>query len=178
MSSINRMILTDDTNGVGITGFSGPADSATILRKCSDHFARAAQGACAANLKIALNPVAALATVTATGNGTNTDTLTLCGTVITIVTSGATGNQVNIAASPTALAASIVALVNAAASSWAGICTAANVAGVITFTASIPGTIGNGLALAKSSTALTLTNAWGASVAGSEGTVKTFASGL
>lgn len=178
MSSINRWIVTDDTNGLSPTGFKGPIDSAVMLRKAASHLDRGSQGAMACNFALALNPVAARATVTCTGNGTNGDTLTIGNVVITIVTSGATGNQVNIAASATALAASIVALVNSSAS-FTGICTALpNVAGAVTLVAALPGTIGNGLGLAKSSTALTLTNLWGASVAGSEGTAAVFAQGL
>lgn len=185
MSSINRIILADDTNGIGITGFSGPADSATILRKVSDHAARASGGACASNLQIAVNPVAATATVTITGTGTNTDTLTVLGTVITMVTSGAlpASNQINIGVSVTAVANQIVGLINGTTAlspnSWAGKCTATNVAGVITLACAIPGVIGNVLlATAKSSTAITITNDFGLAIAGSEGTSKTFSLGL
>lgn len=175
-NTINRWILTIANNGVSPTGF-GKGDAPTMLRKCSSEMANASQGGAASKLQLALNPVAAQAKVTASGNGTNNDTLTIGNVVITIVTSGATGNQVNIAASPTALGAAIAALVNSSAS-FTGICTASAASGVITLTAAIPGTIGNGLGLAKSSTALALTNLWGAVVAGSEGTAATFSSGL
>ena len=174
--SINRWVVQDDTNGVSPVGFS-QADAALMLRKAEDHLGRCAQGAANSNLSLAWNPVAAQATVTATGTGTNGDTLTIAGKVITMETSGATGNQINIGGSVTALMNQVTALVNAAGSSWAGICTAANVAGVLTLTAAIPGTIGNGLALAISSTALTITHAWGASVAGTEGTAAVFSMG-
>ncbi len=178
MTSINRWIFTSDTNGVSPTGFVGPADSSLMMRKVSDLTARGAQGACAANLNLSFNPVAAQATVTAGGDGTNGDTLTIGNVVITIVTSGATGNQVNIAASAAALATSIVALVNSSAS-FVGICTATNPSsGVIQLIASLPGTMGNGLQLSKSSTALTLTHAWGATISGSEGTAGVFSLGL
>lgn len=176
MSSINRWVVSDDTNGVSPVGFVGPADSTTMLRKVADHMGRCAAGGCASNLSLALNPVAAKATVTATGIGTNGDTLTIGNVVITVVTSGATGNQVNVAASATALGAAIAALVNASAS-FTGIATATAALGVVTLTAALPGTVGNGLQLSKSSTALTLTNLWGASVAGTEGTAKVFSAG-
>jgi hypothetical protein len=178
MSSLNRWVVQDDTNGVSPTGFVGPADSSLMFRKLSDHTGRAAGGACASKLSLAFNPVAAQATVTATGVGTNGDTLTIGNVVITIVTSGATGNQVNIAASAAALATSIVNLINTS-SSFTGIVTATNPSsGVIQLFAAIPGTIGNGIGLAKSSTALTLTHLWGSVVAGSEGTAAVFSLGL
>lgn len=64
--------------------------------------------------------------------------------------------------------------------SFAGICTAFACGNVLTLTAAIPGTIGNGLALAVSSTGtvMALTHVWGAATAGTEGTLGTFKSGL
>lgn len=63
---------------------------------------------------------------------------------------------------------------------WAGICTATVCGNVLTLTASLPGTIGNGLALAVSSTGstMTLTHVWGAATAGTEGTAGVFSMGL
>lgn len=176
MASTNRWIIKDDSNGVDPTGMKGPIDSPSALRKVSEHAMRASLGAMAANLSLAFNPVAAQATVTFTGAGTASDTLTVGNVVITLVASGATGNQVNIGASASATAANVVSLINSSAS-FTGICTATNAGAVITLTAAIPGTIGNGLALSKSSTSITLTNLWGASVAGSEGTAAVFARG-
>ncbi len=63
---------------------------------------------------------------------------------------------------------------------WAGICTAYACGDVLTLTAAIPGTIGNGLALAVSSTGtkMVITHAWGTATAGTEGTAATFKSGI
>lgn len=299
MSVTNRWILKTDTAGVLPTGF-GNMDGPTVLRKCSDLLARAAQGACSANLSLALAPVAAQATInTTTGSETADDTLTPCGVAITLKASGATGNQANIAAGTagtstggangattasglqlsvningdgpqiiyvddagthtgaqvaakiqTAIRAltprnslnavafssatcsytsthylitsgakgsgssvvvasvpgnsgaanlklgvnnggteavgtastldNIAALINDAAGDWAGICTAFVCGQNMTLTAAIPGVIGNGLALAVSSTGSTMTisHAWGASVAGTEGTNATYSVGL
>ena len=179
MSVINRWILTADTNGVDPTGFN-KMDGPTIMRKCSTLMDRASQGAAAASLALAFAPVAAKAKVTATGTGTDADTLTIANVVITMKASGASkaNNEINIGTSVTALMDQVTALVNGTATgcpkSWAGICTAKNVAGVLTLTAAIPGTIGNGLALSISSTALTITNAFGSLTAGTEGTSYTF----
>ena len=317
MSVIQRWVLKTDTNGVSPTGSKSPFDSPTIMRKASEELGRAAQGACRANLSLALSPVAALATVTttATGQETSGDTLTVANSVITFETSGAaaSSNQVNIAtgsagtstsgANPatttgagavsfyiningdgaqlvsvkgasgaaiaTALQVSIraltpfnalnavayssatvsygstyvitsgvkglsssvvvsanppgissaagttgaallklgilnggteaigtyttndgiVALINGqtlasgfttSSTTWAGICTAYACGNVLTLTASIPGTMGNGLALAVSSTGsvMVLTHVWGAATAGTEGTSGVFAMGL
>lgn len=173
--STNRWVFKDDTNGVDPTGMSS-MDAPSMLRKVGEAVDRGAQGASACNLALALDPVYATAKLTATGNGTAADTLSIGNVTITIVASGATGNQVNVAASPTALGAAIAALVNSSAS-FTGIATAASVAGVITLTAALPGTIGNGLELSETSTSLTLTNAWGTLTAGTEGTAKVFSLG-
>ncbi len=177
MSVINRIILTTDTNGVTPTGFSN-ADAPTILRKCADLFGRGAQGGCAANLKLAYKPIAAQGKLTCTNTGTNGDTFVIGNVSCDIVTSGATGNQVNVAGSAALLATAIAALVNSSAS-FTGICTATNPSsGVVVLTAAIPGTIGNGLQLSESSTSITLSNAFGSLTAGTEGTSRTFTLGL
>ncbi len=63
---------------------------------------------------------------------------------------------------------------------WNGICTAFVCGNVLTLTATVPGTVGNGLALAVSSTGtkMVLTNVWGAATAGTEGTAATYSSGI
>lgn len=174
---VNRYLLTATAPGVSPTGF-GKGDAPTMLRRISSLFGRCAQGAAASQLKIAYKPITATAKLTCTSTGTNGDTILLGNVTITIVTSGATGNQVNVAADGTALATAIVALVNTS-SSFTGICTATNPsAGVVLLAAALPGTIGNGLQLSENSTSITLTNAWGALTAGTEGTAGTFSSGV
>lgn len=181
---LSRYVFAAANNEVSPTGF-GKGDAPTILRKLSTMFGSCAQGAVASNLKMAYNAIAAQATITVTGTGTNGDTLTILGTTITMVTSGAlpASNQVNIGGSVTALANQIVGLINGTTAlspnSWAGLTSASNVAGVITLTVLIPGVIGNVLvATSKSSTALTITHDFGTFVAGSEGTAATFKLGL
>lgn len=101
----------------------------------------------------------AVGTATFSGNPANNDTLTIGGTAITFVTSGATGNQVNIGATLAATLASLLSLLRASAD--------ANlvkfVYGVsgsrLNFDAATPGDGGNALTLAKSSTAITLSAA-------------------
>lgn len=181
---LSRYVVSAAANEVSPTGF-GKGDAPTILRKLSSFFGALAQGSYASNLKMAYNCVAAQATITVGGTGTNGDTLTLLGIVITMETSGASpaSNQINIGGSVTAVANQIVGLINGTTAlspnSWAGMCSASNVAGVITLTCLIPGVIGNVLlATTVSSTALTVTHDFGTSVAGSEGTAATFKSGI
>jgi hypothetical protein len=179
-----RYVLSVANDGPSPTGF-GKGDAPTMLRKIASLFGAAAQGAHASNLKMAYNAVAAQATITVGGTGTNGDTLVVLGTTITMKTSGASAaaNEINIGGSVTAVANQIVGLINGTTSgspnSWAGMCSASNVAGVITLTCLIPGVIGNVLlATTRSSTALTITHDFGTSVAGSEGTAATFKSGI
>jgi hypothetical protein len=189
MSSTNRWILSTNNNGVSPTGFN-KNDSATMLRKCEDLLGRSAQGACTANLQLALNPVAALATLTFAGNTSNADTLLVGNLTITFVTSGAAASskQINLgtAGDGTDVAVSVAALINGTANTrgfigtsaaFNGICTASVSGAVVTLTAAIPGTVGNGLQLSKSCANLTLTHAWGAATAGTEGTAATFKMG-
>lgn len=63
--------------------------------------------------------------------------------------------------------------------SWAGICSAFVCGQNLTLIASFPGTFGNGLALTVNSTGavMTISHAWGALVAGTEGTAGTFRMG-
>ncbi len=179
-----RYVLSVAADGPSPTGF-GKGDAPTMLRKISTLFGAVAQGAHASNLKMAYNAVAAQATITVGGTGTNGDTATILGIVITMKTSSASpaANEINIGGSVTAVAAQIVGLINGTTAlspnSWAGMCSASNVAGVITLTCLIPGVIGNVLlATSVSSTALTVTHDFGTSVAGSEGTAATFKSGI
>ena len=296
MSTINRIVITDSSNGLNPTGFSNPADGPTLLRKISDMFGRAAQGASNSSTGLAYAPVAAQATVnTTTGSETTNDTLTVCGSVITLKSSGAnTTNQANIAAGTAGTSTSgatpaitatnltfsiningdgaqplyigdagthtgaqiaskiqtairaltpnnslnavafssatctygstyvitsgvygsgssvvitgngaatlklgisnggteavgtastldnMATVINKSSNAWNGICTAFVCGENMTLTAAIPGTIGNGLALAVSSTGavMTISEAWGASVAGSEGTFLLISRGI
>ncbi|MDE2099557.1 MAG: hypothetical protein KGL39_20055 [Patescibacteria group bacterium] len=300
MTTTSRWLIKTDSNEVSPTGFLGKIDGPTILRKCGDLLHRGAQGACAANLNLAYSPVAAQATInTTTGSETANDTITPCGTVITLKSSGATGNQANIAAGTAGTSTgaasgattasglqmyvningdgaqlipiddggthtgahiasviqtkiraltpnnplnavaftsatcaftsthyvitsgavgsgssvvvtsaalndaaaplkmgvnnggteavgtastldNIAALINNSVKAWNGICTAFVCGQNMTLTAFLPGLMGNGLALAVSSTGstMTITHAWGASVAGTEGTNAIFSMGL
>jgi hypothetical protein len=116
----------------------------------------------------------ATATATFSANPANNDTITIAGTVVTFVTSGPTGNQVQIGATQAITIANLVAFLNASTDSNL-IKAVYSVSGaVLTLTANINqvvGTAGNSLTLAKSSTAITIS---GSTFAGGSGTGNTF----
>jgi len=111
-------------------------------------------------------------TVSSTGSS-NDETMVLCGVTFTAKTSGATGNQFNISTTPTTQAANMVAAFNASAD-LTGIVTAANVAGVVTITAVLPGKFGNALVVTESLTNVALTTSFATAAAGSNGTIYSF----
>lgn len=113
----------------------------------------------------------AVLTVSA-GGSSNDETMSLCGVTFTAKTSGATGNQFNISATAATQAANMVAAFNAS-SNLTGICTASNVAGVITITATVPGKLGNALVVTESLTNVAVTTSFATAATGSNGTIYT-----
>lgn len=101
------------------------------------------------------------------GQPSANDTITVCGTAVTFVTSGATGNQVNIGADLAATLAGLTALINPSSDTNLSKVTANVVGSKVYFTADLAGTAGNAYTLAKSSSAITLS---GATLSGGSGT--------
>ncbi len=101
MSVINRVVVTTDSNGVSPTGFN-KADSSTMFRKVASLFGAVAGGGSNGSMNLAHKPISALATVTttATGDETDGDTLTVGNLAITFKSSAAAASskQVNILA--------------------------------------------------------------------------------
>lgn len=121
----------------------------------------------------ASDAVAASQIATFSDAATAADTFTINGVAFTAVASGATGNQWNVSALGTAPlraaadAASLAAAINASATdAAAGVVRASASGAVVTIACLIPGAIGNAIAVAKSSTAITLGGAALASGAG------------
>ena len=92
------------------------------------------------------------------GVGTANDTLTINGQAITLVNSGATGFQANIAGTAALTAANVQAVINANPATFNAAATL--VGAVLTITASVGGSNGQ-IAVAKSSTAITLSGLTG-----------------
>ena len=107
--------------------------------------------------------VAATATLTFTSTGpANDEAFTVCGTTFTAKTSGATGNQWNRSDTVATSAANLAAAINASATAKVtGVVTASAALGVVTFTANIPGKVGNGLEIAVGTLANTALSAGG-----------------
>lgn len=95
--------------------------------------------------------------VTFGANPANSNTLTIAGAAITFVTSGATGQQVNIGLDTTATAQATKALINANPALYK--VTAAGLANVLTLTAIEIGTNGNAVTLAASALQPTVSGA-------------------
>jgi|HubBroStandDraft_3_1064219.scaffolds.fasta_scaffold137486_2 hypothetical protein len=125
-------------------------------------------------------PVAATSTWTFASTGpTNNETCTVANITFTAKTSGATGNQFNISATPSVVAANFAAAINASPN-LKGICTAVAASGVVTLTAAVPGLIGNGIETGVGNLANTTVVAFGGSgaVAGANALVQTFHKGI
>lgn len=125
------------------------------------------------NVVVNTGSVAATGLVTFTGAPSNNETLSIANVTFTAKTSGATGNQFDIGGTVTETAENLVTAVNAS-SNLAGIVSASNAAGVVTLTALVPGTIGNGLELSESLSNATVT----AFASGAESNRTTLSAGL
>ena len=169
--SLMRIVLDSPLSAVGLKSVCDLAPGQLpALNNLLDYLGGVAGGNYMANLSILQGAVKASGTVTFASTGpTNGQTCTLFGVTFTAVTSGATGNQFNISATPATVAANIASAINAAAS-LAGIVTATSLLGVVTVRAVVPGKIGNGLVMAN----VNLSNTTISSLAnGSDGTAYT-----
>lgn len=97
----------------------------------------------------------------------NNDTVTIQGTAITFKTSGATGNQVNIAGSGAAMATAFAAFANASTDANLSLMTYLAVGANVYVISKLTGTAGNAYTLAKSATNPTIS---GATLSGGSGT--------
>ncbi|WP_407146242.1 hypothetical protein [Bradyrhizobium sp. ORS 86] len=125
-----------------------------------------------------VGPTPASGTASFSANPAANDTLTIAGSAVTFVASGATGLQVNIGASLAVTLSNLLAMLQASADAGLVKCTYSLSGTVLSITANQmqgtgtnAGTGGNALALAKSSTVITLS---GATLAGGTGTWQTF----
>jgi hypothetical protein len=123
----------------------------------------------------ATGPVAATATITSTGSASNGETALVCNQTLTAKTSGAVAanGEFNISGTVGTQAANIAAAINAVAALKNQV-TASALAGVVTITSLVPGTIGNGLQISESLTNVTAT----AFAGGTDALVQTFSKGV
>lgn len=172
MSSLQRLIITSVGTLADFNSLCNLKPGASVAaNNFVDYLTGVIGGATqGANLAFQVGAVKASGTVTFASTGpTNGQTCTLFGVTFTAVTSGATGNQFNISATPATVAANLAAAINAA-TSLAGIVTATSLLGVTTVSAVVPGKIGNGLVMAN----VNLSNTTFSSLAsGADGTAYT-----
>lgn len=100
--------------------------------------------------------VKASGTITFTGTGTNSDTLTINGVLITLVSGTPSGSQVKIGASAAATAANLQAFLNASVNTSILQADYSTAGAVVTVTFKTVGTSGNSFTLAESSTNITI----------------------
>lgn len=98
-------------------------------------------------------------TVTTSQVPSNNDTITVNGTVVTFKTSGAVGNQINIAGSDVLNAAAINTFLNASTDANISKAVYTVSSNAVTVTYKVPGTVGNAFTLAKSGTNLAVSAA-------------------
>lgn len=154
MSSMVRFDLTVPVSANTVNGWLRlvPGRSPDSLQRIGSYFQGIAGGPFAGSCLVTTGAVQATGSLTITSTGpVATETFSVANVTFTAETSGATGNQFNINASPTIVASNIATAVNASPDT-AGLVTATSTLGVVTFTAVVPGTVGNGLQLSESMT--------------------------
>lgn len=178
MSSFQTIILSTDDSAASFASFMnivsttapGAHEGVTGLI----NYLQAVQaGVKSATVTLYNGAVKNTAVVTVTGAASNDETMVVCGVTFTAKTSGATGNQFNLNATPTTQATNMVTAFNASAD-LTGIVTASNVAGVITLTSAVPGALGNALVVTEALSNCTVTTTFATSDDGSNGTIYTF----
>lgn len=148
MSTIYTLTVTA---GDGVTPVTTSARTTAINLK--NTFDALAGGNKTVAYTVATRTSGAYASGTVTcASAAENDTVTLGGVVFTAVNGTPTGDQFDMSlATDTLVAADLVRAYNASTTDGAAGCaTASNLAGVVTFTASTPGKIGNAITLASS----------------------------
>jgi hypothetical protein len=173
--SLQRLII--DASGVSSDQFKSICDLAPgqlpALQNFENYLGAISGGQSSASLSFCVGAVQGQATITVSSTGpTNGQTMTLLGVTFTAVTSGATGNQFNISATPATVAANMVAAFNGNAS-VASVAVASYVSGVVTIKAIVPGVIGNFLSVANVNLSNCTFSSFATEATGSDGTAYT-----
>ena len=143
--------ITIDTGVQTANSFKSVCDLAPLklpaIQNFENYIGSLSGGLQSATMFFHVGAVRATGTFTFSSTGpTNTQTCSVANVTFTAVTSGATGNQFNISATPSVVAANFAAAINASAS-LTGRVSAVALAGVVTLTVTAPGAVGNGVAL-------------------------------
>ena len=147
MSSYQRIIFESDISDEGFKAVF-PLDALGIpgLRSIEQYFTQLQGGLQSyLSLRVLVGATRATGTFTFSSTGpTNGQTCTIAGVTFTAVTSGATGNQFNISATPATVAANFATTVNRS-TNLTGIAIATALLNVVTIFIVVPGAIGNGI---------------------------------
>jgi hypothetical protein len=168
---VNQATLAS-TNGIGIFGNAVVRNSDLVTHAQIALSAQQSAGAgsllmtrvtdgtdTAATSTVNAAGAAATGNISFSGQPTASDTITIAGTAVTFVASGATGNQVNIGANITATLAALLTFLQASSDVNLVKCTYAVVGSQLNITAAAVGTAGNALTLAKTGTVETVSGA-------------------
>ena len=168
LDSRDAATVTSDTMPMGTATelnadiSTNQGDAWAWCQNISKYFGDIAVGSVNANITIENATTSGTAVLTATANPANNDTVTINGTVITLVTGTPAGSQVKIGATAPETLQNLVAFINNGgnAGALAGIVSATVTTPLsITIRAVFPGTAGNSITTVKSSTALTFSSA-------------------
>ena len=172
MSSQFVLTVLDSRDAATVTSETEPMGTATELnaahamnqgdawawcQKMSKYFGDIATGAISANITIQNATTSASGVLTATANPANNDTVTINGTVITLVTGTPTAAQVKIGETAQETLQNLIAYINKGgnAGAFAGIVTAIRSGNLaITILAAVPGTAGNSITTVEGSAGL------------------------
>lgn len=162
---IDTLITADDFKSVcNLAPLGLPA-----LQSLEQYFAMLQGGLqSTTSLKVLVGAVKATGTATFSSTGpTNGNTIIIAGVTFQSVTSGATGNQFNISATPSVVATNLAAAINAS-TNLTNIATAVAVGAVVTVTVAVPGVVGNGLTMAVGTMANTVAVTFAGGLDGTE----------
>ncbi len=150
--SLQRLIINSDLSTVG---FQSVCDLSMGGLDAANNFSNYISGLLGGNymalLSFAVGAVQASGTITvATTGPTNGQTCTIAGVTFTAKTSGAVpaNSEFNISATPATVATSLALAINSTVS-LSGVVSATSALGVVTVTAAVPGTVGNGIVIAN-----------------------------
>lgn len=159
------LVVRDSRPAATVTTDIGTAlsqgDSA-VCQQLSQYFGAASGGSTSISVAILGSTTSGSATITATANPANADTVTIGGVAITFVAGTPAGSQVKIGGTVDDTLKNLIAFINKGgnANALAGIAIALRTAPlVVTIVSALPGIAGNSITLAESSTALAVSSA-------------------
>lgn len=163
-AQLESLLNINPTSGGAVV----PGSSQEHANRLESLLAGGTSGVWPATLVMNLGSVAASATATITSTGpTNGETIVVAGVTLTAATSTNTGSHFAISATPSIVAANLAAAINRSVP--VNVLTATVSAGVVTMTASVPGSIGNFVTVVNTNLANTTVTGSGLLANGTDG---------